>query len=135
MPSKIFLNLPVKNLSRSVKFFTEVGFTFNPHFTDETSTCMIISESIFVMLLEESKFKTFVKKPVSDAVQFAELIIALDAESREQVDAIVQKAVDAGATTPNDKQDLGFLYVSGFQDLDGHLWEIMWMDPAAVPQG
>lgn len=133
MATKIFVNLPVKNLDRSVTFFTKLGYTFNPQFTNENATCMIVGEDIFVMLLVESFFKTFIKKEISDATKTTEVLICLSADSREKVDEMVSKAVEAGGTTPNEKQDQGFMYVHGFEDLDGHLWEIMYMDMAALP--
>ncbi len=132
MSTKIFVNLPVKDLNRTVNFFTKLGFRFNPEFTDEKATCMIINEDSYVMLLVEDFFKTFSKKPVADASRTSEVIIALSADSREKVDELVNKAVAAGATTPNEKQDQGFMYGWGFQDLDGHLWETMYMDPSAI---
>jgi hypothetical protein len=135
MATQIFVNLPVKDLNRSVEFFTKLGFTFNPQFTDENATCMIVGENIFVMLLVEKFFKTFIKKEIADATKSAEVIIALSSDSREQVDSLVNKAIQAGATTPTDKQDQGFMYSWGFQDLDGHLWETVYMDPNAMQQG
>jgi predicted lactoylglutathione lyase len=135
MARKIFVNLPVKDLNRSVDFFTKLGFSFNQQFTNESSTCMVISEDIFIMLLVEPFFKTFTKKEIADATRTTESIICLSAENREQVDDIVRKAVEAGGTSPNPKQDQGFMYGHGFQDLDGHLWEVMWMDAAAINQG
>lgn len=135
MATKIFVNLPVKDLNKTVAFFTELGFTFNPQFTNEKATCMIISEDIFVMLLVEPFFKTFTKKEISDATRSTEVIICLSAENREQVDEMVSKAISAGGTAPNEKQDQGFMYGHGFQDLDGHLWEVMYMDTSAFNQG
>lgn len=132
MATQIFVNLPVKDLNRSVAFFTKLGYTFNAQFTDENATCMIVGENIFVMLLVEKFFKTFTNKEIADATKSAEVIIALSAESREKVDELVNKAIAAGATTPNNKQDQGFMYGWGFQDLDGHLWETMYMDPSAI---
>lgn len=134
MATKIFVNLPVKDLNRSVAFFTKLGYKFNPQFTDENATCMIVSEDIFIMLLVEKFFKTFTKKEITDATKSTEAIIALSTDSKEKVDEMVRKAVEAGGTTPNEKQDQGFMYVHGYQDLDGHLWEIMWMDPSAINQ-
>jgi predicted lactoylglutathione lyase len=133
MATKIFVNLPVKNLGRSMQFFTSVGFSFNPQFTGETSACMVISESIFVMLEEASRFKEYTQKPISDATRSTEMILALDAESRSEVDATVERAVNAGGLATN-KRDHGFMYASGFQDPDGHLWELLWMDMSAMPQ-
>jgi uncharacterized protein len=131
MATKIFVNLPVKNLSRSVEFFTKLGYTFNPQFTDENATCMIVGEDIFVMLVEPF-FKSFTKKDIADTSKSSEVIIALSSDSKEKVDELVNKAVAAGATTPNEKQDQGFMYSWGFQDLDGHLWETIYMDPNAI---
>ncbi|WP_138992268.1 VOC family protein [Larkinella sp. C7] len=134
MATQIFVNLPVKDLNRSVDFFTKLGYRFNPQFTDEKATCMIISEDIFVMLLVEPFFQSFTKKAIADSTQTTESIICLSAESREAVDELVSKAVAAGGKTPNEKQDQGFMYGHGFEDLDGHLWEVMWMDPSAIEQ-
>ena len=128
MTTKMFVNLPVKDLDRSVKFFTALGFKFNPQFTDENATCMIVSEENFVMLLVESYFKTFTPKPVSDARKSTEVLICLSADSRKDIDEMVSKAVAAGATTPRPAQDLGFMYQHGFEDLDGHLWELAFMN-------
>jgi predicted lactoylglutathione lyase len=133
MSTMIFVNLPVKDLKRSVEFFTKLGYTFNPQFTDENATCMVVSENIFVMLLVESYFKTFTHKPVADATQTTEVLIALSAESRAAVDDLVAKAVAAGGTTPMPAKDYGFMYQHGYQDLDGHMWEVVWMDPKAIP--
>ena len=135
MATQIFVNLPVKDLNKSVEFFTQLGYTFNPQFTDENATCMIVSDTIYVMLLVEPFFKSFIKKEIADASKSTEAIICLSAETREQVDEMVSKAFAAGATVHNDKQDQGFMYGHGFQDLDGHLWEYMYMDPNAIQQG
>jgi len=135
MATKIFVNLPVKDLDRSVEFFTKLGYTFNPQFTDENATCMIISDDIFVMLLVEKFFQTFTPKQLCDANKSTESIICLSAESREGVDEMVSKAVAAGASTYKEAQDHGFMYGHSYQDLDGHLWEIMWMDPNAAMPG
>lgn len=132
MSTKIFVNLPVKDLNRTIEFFTALGFTFNAQFTDETATCMVVSEDIFVMLLTEAKFKSFTPKEVCDATQHTEVIVSLSCESREAVDEIVQKAVAAGGSTYNDPQDYGFMYQHGFQDLDGHIWEFLHMDPSVI---
>ncbi|MCX6217039.1 VOC family protein [Spirosoma sp.] len=134
MATQIFVNLPVKDLTKSIEFFTRLGYTFNPQFTDEKATCMIISESIYVMLLVEEFFKSFTKKEIADTAKCAEAIICLSSNSREAVDEWVSNAVAAGATTPNEPQDHGFMYGHGFQDLDGHLWETMYMDPSYIQQ-
>lgn len=134
MSTKIFVNLPVKNLDKSIAFFTKLGYTFNPQFTDENATCMIISDTIFTMLVTEPFFLNFTKKEICDTNKYTESIICLSTESREAVDAIVKKAIEAGGAAPNDKQDHGWMYCHGFQDLDGHLWEVMYMDENAIPQ-
>ena len=134
MPTMIFVNLPVKDLSRSVEFFTKLGFTFNPQFTDETATCMIVSETIYVMLLTEAKFQTFTPKAICDAKQSTEVLVSLALESRQAVEDLVRKAFDAGGSNYAEPQDYGFMYQHGFEDLDGHLWELFYMDPSAVNQ-
>ncbi|MEG4392500.1 VOC family protein [Microcoleus sp. BROC3] len=135
MATKIFVNLPVKNLDRSVEFFTKLGFSFNTQFTDETATCMVVSEDIFVMLLTEAKFKEFTPNAICDATKSTEVLVCLSSESREEVDKMISKAVAAGGTTYNEPQDYGFMYSHGFQDLDGHIWETVFMEPSAVNQG
>jgi predicted lactoylglutathione lyase len=130
MSTNIFVNLPVKNLQQSIEFFTHLGFQFNPQFTDETATCMIVSESIFVMLLTHEKFKGFTPKEICDATKSTEVLMCLSSESREAVDAMIRKAVEAGGSTYNNPQDHGCMYGHGFQDLDGHIWEIMYMEPS-----
>ena len=131
--AQIYINLPVKSLNQSVTFFTKLGFTFEPKFTDENATCMIVGDNIFVMLLVESFFETFTTKPISDAKASTEVILALSYESREKVDELVAEAVKAGGKTPTPVNDLGFMYQHGFEDLDGHLWEVFYMDEAAMP--
>lgn len=131
MSKQIFVNLPVRDLNKSVEFFTKIGYTFNPQFTDENATCMIISDTIYAMLLVEPFFKGFTDKEVADTSKVNECILCLSCENREEVDATIQKAVDAGGTTTK-KQDQDFIYGHGFRDLDGHIWEYMWMDTAAL---
>lgn len=126
--TKIFVNLPVKDLNKSIQFFTKLGFTFNPQFTDKNATCMIVNENIFVMLLIERFFKTFTKKEITDSKKNTEVIVALSVDSKEKVDNIVNKAIAAGGKTSNKPTDQGFMYGWSFQDLDGHLWEILYMD-------
>jgi len=135
MATKIFVNLPVKNLDRSVEFFTKLGFSFNPQFTDETATCMVVSEDIFVMLLTEAKFKEFTPNAICDATKSTEVLVCLSSESREEVDKMIRNAVAAGGTTYSEPQDYGFMYGHSFQDLDGHIWETVFMEPSAVNQG
>ncbi len=131
MSTQIYVNLPVRNLDRTVEFFTALGFTFNPQFTDKNATCMIIGENIFAMLLVEEFFKTFTQKQICDATKSTEVLIAISRESRADVDDIVSKAVAAGGRSHMQAQDHGFMYSHGFEDLDGHVWEVMYLDPAA----
>ena len=129
---KIFVNLAVKDLQRTVAFFTELGFEFDPRFTDEQATCMIVSEDAYVMLLVDERFKDFTRKPIADSTTETEVIVALSAESREEVDELADKALRAGGSPANDPMELGFMYGRSFHDPDGHLWELIWMDPAAL---
>ena len=135
MATQIYVNLPIKNLTRSVEFFTRLGYKFNPQYTNEKAACMIVSDDIYVMLLTESFFKTFTQKPVCDATQSTEVILCLSCESREEVDDMVRKAVAAGGVITREPEDLGFMYQHGYQDLDGHLWEIVHMVPTTVNIG
>jgi uncharacterized protein len=121
MTTKIFVNLPVKNLSRAIEFFTKLGFKFDPQFTDKNATCMIISEGIFVMLLVKDFFKTFTKKEICNTLKNIKAIIALSAETREKVDGMISKAIEAGETEPRKPQDHGWMYDRAFEDIDGHL--------------
>jgi uncharacterized protein len=134
MTRQIFVNFPVKDLNKSIEFFTKLGFTFNPQFTDENATCMIVSENIFVMLLVEKFFKTFTPKEICNTTNSAEVLVALSFDSRAEVDEIVAKAIAAGGTIYKEPNDMGFMYQHGFQDLDGHIWEIFFMEPSAVNQ-
>ncbi|MCE7980932.1 MAG: glyoxalase/bleomycin resistance/extradiol dioxygenase family protein [Caldilinea sp. CFX5] len=134
MATKIFVNLPVKNLDASMAFFKQLGYSFNPQFTDETAACMVISDDIFAMLLTEEKFQSFTPKPVSNAKQSTEVLIALSCDSREAVTALVEKAVAAGGSTYAEPKDYGFMLQHGFEDLDGHIWEVAYMDPSAINQ-
>lgn len=135
MPAQIFVNLPVKNLDKSIEFFTRLGYKFNPQFTNENATCMIVGDNIFVMLLVQKFFQTFTKKSLCDATKSTEVLVCLSCDSRAAVDEQVRKAVAAGATTPRAPQDHGFMYGHGFEDLDGHIWELMHMDMSAMPPG
>lgn len=130
---QIFVNLPVQDLKKSVEFFTKVGFEFNANFTDESATCMIIGDNIYAMLLVEERFQSFISKKISNAADTTEVIVALSVDSREQVDVIVQAALDAGGKPSNEPQDHGFMYGWSFQDLDDHLWEVSYMDLSAFP--
>lgn len=133
MARKIFVNLPIHDMKRSQEFFRALGFGFNPQFTIEQGACMVVAEDIFVMLLVQPFFQTFTRKPVADAKKGTEVLVCLSCESRAEVDELVRKALAAGGTAPNAPQDHGFMYGHGFEDLDGHLWELVWMDPAAAP--
>jgi uncharacterized protein len=129
---KIFVNVPVRDLKRSMEFFSKLGFEFNPKFTDENAACMIVSQEAYVMLLTEPFFKTFIKKELCDAQRQTEALFALSCESRAEVDQLVDAALAAGGQRAGDSQDHGFMYAWSFYDLDGHHWEVLWMDPAAV---
>jgi predicted lactoylglutathione lyase len=130
---KMFVNLAVKSLPRSVEFFTKLGFTFNPRFTDENATCMIVSDEAFVMLLAEPFFRTFTKRQICDTKSHTEALVALSLGSRAEVDHLVKTAVAAGGSLAADPQDHGFMYTQSFYDPDGHHWEVFWMDPEATP--
>lgn len=134
MAKQIFVNLPVKDLDRSKEFFSKLGFTFNAQFTDQNAACMMIAENIFAMLLVEKFFKTFTKKEISDAKESTEVLLALDADSREEVDEMIKKAVAAGGSTYMDPMDHGWMYGHSFADLDGHQWEILYMDESTLKQ-
>lgn len=124
---KLFVNLAVKDLKRSVEFFTRLGFTFNPKFTDENATCMIVSEEAFVMLLVEPFFQGFTKRKICDTAGQTETLLALSCDSREEVDEMVKTAISAGGAPAMDPQDHGFMYGWSFYDPDGHHWEVVWM--------
>jgi len=134
MSKNIFVNLPVRDLNKSMDFFSKLGFTFNPQFTDDKAACMIIGENIYAMLLLEQFFKTFTKKEISDAKKSTEVLIAIDTESREKVDEMINKAVKAGGSIYNNPQDHGWMYGHSFADLDGHQWEVLYMDEDAIPK-
>jgi predicted lactoylglutathione lyase len=129
---KIFVNLPVKDLNKTIEFFTKLGFKFNPQFTDENATCMIVGDDIFVMLLVEKLFKTFTKKEISDTSKNTEVIVALSVEGRENVDKMINKAIEYGGKESREPQDHGWMYGRSFEDIDGHLWEIIYMDESAL---
>jgi predicted lactoylglutathione lyase len=133
MTKMIFVNLPVKDLKASMAFYKALGFTNNPHFTDETAACMVWSDAIFVMLLTHGKWKTFTSRPIPPSTS-SEVLLALSLESRAAVDTMNDAAAaNGGAADINPKQDLGFMYNRNLADLDGHVWEAMWMDPSAIP--
>lgn len=132
MATKIFVNLPVKDLDGSKAFFSALGFSFNQQFTDATAACMVISSDNYVMLLTEARFKDFTPKAIADATKTTEVLTALSTDSRAEVDGMVDKALSGGATANGSPRDYGFMYLRSFNDLDGHIWEIFWMDPAHV---
>ncbi|MGC5399653.1 VOC family protein [Streptomyces sp. DT20] len=132
MAQMIFVNLPVKDLGTTKGFFGKLGFSFNPQFSDDHTACLVISDTIFAMLLEEPRFKDFTKKEIADSAKTTEVILALSAESREKVDELADAALASGGSPANEPQDLGFMYGRSFQDPDHHIWEVVWMDPSAV---
>ncbi|PUA27235.1 MAG: glyoxalase/bleomycin resistance/extradiol dioxygenase family protein [Cellvibrio sp. 79] len=133
MATQVFVNFPVKDLDKSKAFFSQLGYTFNSQFTDEKAACMVISDTIYSMLVTEAMFKTFTPKTIADGHTTKEVIVCLSCESRAKVDETIQKAVAAGGTAwPTEPLDHGFMYYHGFQDLDGHHWEIMFMEPSHV---
>lgn len=134
MVKQIFVNLPVKDLKQSIGFFTKLGFKFNPQFTDNKATCMIIGENIFAMLLVESYFKTFTPKSVSDAKKSTEVLLSLSLENKKQVDEFVGNTIAAGGKEPRKAQDYGWMYQRSIEDLDGHIWELFFMDESKMPK-
>ena len=132
MINKIFVNLPVQDLQRSMSFFSSLGFTFNKQFTDENAACLVISDEFYAMLLVRKIFKSFIKKEIADSAKSTEVILALNTDSRAEVDSLVTKALAAGAKEYREAEDHGWMYGRSFEDLDGHLWEVGYMDPAHV---
>lgn len=130
----LFVNLPVRKLSQSITFFTALGFAFDPRFTDDSATCMVLGENLYAMLMVEERFRGYAPNPVSDARQTTEVLVALSLPDRAQVDELVQKAVAAGGKTYRAAEDHGFMYAHSFQDLDGHVWEVFHMDMDAFEQ-
>ena len=128
MINSIFVNMPIANLKRSVNFFTGLGFTFNPQFTSEDTTCMLVGPNIFAMLLERDRFTGFIDKPVADSSS-SEVILSLGCESPDEVRKLAEAAFALGARKVNEIDDKGFMISWGFEDLDGHLWDLFWMDP------
>lgn len=134
MGHKVFINLPVKDLDRSMGFFKSVGFDFNQQFTDKTAACMVISDEIYAMLLTHQKFGEFTKKTIVDAHSSTEVLVALSCDSKADVDQIADRALEAGGSMAREPKDHGFMYERSFEDPDGHIWELFWMDPKAVEQ-
>jgi predicted lactoylglutathione lyase len=135
MSRLLFLNLPVADLRASRAFFAELGFEFNEKFCDAGAACMVVSEGAFVMLLQRDRFAEFVTKPLPNGAETTGLTVCVSAESRAEVDSLIDAAGNAGAGDAKGPQDYGFMYQRSFYDLDGHLWEIAWMDPVAVEKG
>ena len=133
MVKQIFVNLPVKDLNKTKGFFSKLGFEFNPKFTDGNAACLIIGENIYAMLIVDKFFKTFIKKEIADAKKTTEVLLALAVESRKEVDEIIEKAIKSGGKEPRDKQDYGWMYGRAFEDLDGHIWEVFYMDESKMP--
>ncbi len=133
MSRKIFVNVPVRDLQASIRFYEQLGFTVNPTFTDETAACLVISEEIYAMLLTHARFKDFTPKAICDAKQQTEVLLGLSCENRTEVDRLADLALSAGAESTKDPMDMGFMYLRSIQDLDGHIWELFWMDPTAEP--
>ncbi len=131
----IFVNLPVKDVAATQRFFGSLGFDFDPKFTDDSCACMVVSEQAYVMLLDRARFADFTAKPVADASAGTEAILCVSADDREGVDSLADAALAAGGTFARDAMDHGFMYGRSFHDLDGHLWEVMWMDPEAAEKG
>jgi predicted lactoylglutathione lyase len=131
-PRKLFVNIPVRDLPRSIQFFETLGFTFNRQFTDATATCMLVGEDAYFMLVTPDKFKDFSRRPTGDAQKETNALFGISAGSRGEVDELVEKAISAGGSHAADPQDHGFMYLRSFYDLDGHHWEIFWMDPSAI---
>lgn len=134
MANQIFVNLSVKDLKRSMEFFERLGFGFNSQFTDETAACMVISENIYAMLLTHAKFREFTKKAIADATKTTEVLTCLSLDKRARVDEMVNAALAAGGTETRDAMDYGFMYGRSFNDLDGHIWEFIYIDPSHVQQ-
>lgn len=132
MPTKIFVNLSVKDLEKSKAFFAKLGYGFNAQFTDQNAACLVISEDIYAMLLTEEFFRRFTKKEIVDAKKATEAMLALTCESREAVTAYAKKAVEAGGKISRDPDDHGWMYSQAIEDIDGHIWEYFWMDPNHV---
>ncbi|MEY3405299.1 MAG: hypothetical protein RL161_729 [Bacteroidota bacterium] len=130
---KIFINLPVKDLTKTNAFYQALGFEFNPNFSGEAATCMQINNQAWVMLLTEAYFKTFIKKEICDATRSTEVLVAIDQNSKAEVDEFLNKVLSIGGTEARDLQDLGFMYSRAFNDPDGHIWEVFWMDPSQIP--
>ena len=134
MVTDIFVNISVKDLPKSIEFFKKLGFTFNPQFTDDKGACLVLGEHIYYMLITEEFFKTFIKKEIADASKVVESINAIGVGSKEKVDELCDKAIELGAIKYRDADDYGWMYSRSFQDLDGHLWEVLYTDLSKFPK-
>ncbi len=134
MPKAIFVNLPCEDLRRSKTFFEALGFSFNPQFTNDEAACLVISDAIYAMLHTPASFRRFTRKPIADAHKTTEALLALQVESKEKVDGLMSKALVAGGLEPREPENHGFMYGRTFEDPDGHIWEVFWMDSKAMPQ-
>lgn len=132
MINKVFINLPVKDLDKSMAFFKAIGFSFNPQFTDKTAACMVINDNIYAMLLTHNKVKEFTNKPIADAHKTLEVLTALAVESKTKVNELADRAIKAGGTEAYSPKDYGFMFARSFEDPDGHIWEVFWMDQTRV---
>ncbi|GAA3272028.1 VOC family protein [Paenarthrobacter aurescens] len=135
MTTSIFVNLPVSDLEASKNFYTALGYTINPNFSDETAACVVFSDTIFTMLLTHDKFSQYTKQPIADTQNSTAAIVAISADSREDVDSLAAKALEAGGSETYEPMDMGFMYGRAFRDLDGHHWEVVWMDSTAAQDG
>jgi uncharacterized protein len=133
MAKKIFINLPVANLQKAMSFYAAIGFTNNPQFTDDTAACMVLTEEIYVMLLTQTKFGEFTKKEIANTAKTASVINSLSVDSNEEVNTMLEKVLAAGGKEPNEAKDYGFMQQRSFEDLDGHLWEVLYMDMSKFP--
>lgn len=132
MATKIFINLPVRDLKKSMDFFKELGFSFNPQFTDETAACLKFTDDIYAMLLTHAKFREFTTNQIADTSTTTEVLNSLSFDSKDAVNEIADKALKAGGISNGDPKDYGFMYLRSFKDPDGHIWEVFWMDPSFV---
>jgi len=132
MTTKIFVNLPVKDIVKTKQFFTKLGFTFNDQFTNESAVCMIINPDSYVMLLTYPRFQEFTKKEIADTEKTCQVLVAISAERKENVDNLFEKAIKAGGKEARETQDYGFMYGRSFEDINGHIWEAIWVDSATI---
>ncbi|HYW95572.1 MAG TPA: VOC family protein [Bacteroidales bacterium] len=135
MKTNIFVNLPVRDLKKSMEFFRSLGYNFNPQFTDETAACLVISEDIYAMLLTHDKAREFTKKEIADAHKVTEVLVSLSCDSRQKVDELADKALASGGSFAREPEVYSFMYGRSFNDPDGHIWELIWMDPERVKGG